>query len=53
MKIHFSCSNEAEYVRLNPIINLLRTDRTLKYKEKIDNQGRKQIYFVSRKKPQA
>jgi len=51
MKIHFSCSNEAEYIRLNPIIHILRTDRTLKYKEKIDHQGRKQIYFVSIKRP--
>ena len=51
MKIHFSCSNEAEYIRLNPIINLLSADRTLKYKEKIDHQGRKQIYFVSKRRP--
>ena len=51
MKIHFSCSDEAEYIRLNPIINLLRADRTLKYKEKIDHQGRKQIYFVSKRRP--
>ena len=51
MKIHFSCSNEAEYIRLNPIIHILRSDRTLKYKEKTDHQGRKQIYFVSIKRP--
>lgn len=46
MKIHFSCSNEAEYIRLRPVLTLLKGDKSLQYREKTDKQGRKQIYFV-------
>lgn len=49
MKIHFSCSNEAEYIRLNPVIKLLISDKSLKYREKVDKDGRTHIYFITKK----
>ena len=49
MKIYFSCSNEAEYSRLNPIIKLLISDKSLKYREKVDKDDRTHIYFITKK----
>jgi len=46
---HVSCSNEAEYIRLNPIIKLLISDKSLKYREKVDKDGRTHIYFITKR----
>lgn len=49
MKIHVSCNHrdEVNYTSLRPVLAILKTDKRLKCKEKVDKDGRKHIYFVS------